>query len=111
MGLFNKKINENSASFKRKLAERIVTHDIKYITERINDSDVVISKGGDMHIIDGILTVRSSYEYGSKTIFRCEVDKLTPSELFSLEGGIFEGPDMSHDGQYRKIIVYYVYYR
>lgn len=111
MGLFSKKKNENSVSFRRENAKRIADHMLKYVSERQNDTDIIISKGGEMHIKDGIFTVTSSIEYGAKTVFSCQVDKMDSSELLSLEGAILSGPDLSSGGSMRKIIVYYVYYR
>ena len=111
MGLFSKKKNEHSVSFRRENAKRIAEHRLKYVSERQNETDIIISKGGEMHIKDGIFTVTSSIEYGAKTVFSCPVDKMDSSELLSLEGAILSGPDEAHGGEIRKIIVYYVYYR
>ena len=111
MGLFGKKKDENSVAFRREMANKIVNHRLRYVSERVDDTDTIVSKGGEMHIRDGVFYVTSGIEYGSKTVFSCEVDKLKSSELLSLEGAILEGPDREHDDVIRKIIVYYVYYR
>lgn len=111
MGIFKKAPDENSVKFKRETAQRIAQKKLRYVSERVDGTDIIVGKGGEMHIKDGIFTVTSGIEYGSKTVFSCPVDKLCPSELLSLEGAILEGPDISSDGRIRKIIVYYVYYR
>ena len=111
MGLFGKKKDENNVRFRREMAEKIVSHRLRYVSERVGEADTIVSKGGEMHIRDGIFYVSSGIEYGAKTVFSCEVDSLRSSELMSLEGAILEGPDREHGGAIRKIIVYYVYYR
>ena len=110
MGIFKKKNIEDSVAFRREMAEKIAKKRPRYVSERIDGEDLVISKGGEMHIKDGVFVLTSGFEYGSKTVFRCEVDKMRSSELMSLEGAILEGPDIEHSGKTRKIIVYYVYY-
>ncbi|MBR6051275.1 MAG: hypothetical protein IKP68_08755 [Clostridia bacterium] len=111
MGLFGKKKDENNVRFRREMAKKIVKHRLRYVSERVGDTDTIVSKGGEMHIKDGVFYISSGIEYGSATVFSCEVDKLKSSELLSLEGAILEGPDREHDDILRKIIVYYVYYR
>ena len=111
MSIFKKKKDEESVRFRREMAEKIVRHRLRYVSERVGETDTIISKGGEMHIRGGVFYVTSGIEYGSKTVFSCEVDKLKSSELLSLEGAILEGEDREHDGKMRKIIVYYVYYR
>ena len=110
MGLFGKKKDEKNVSIRREMAKKMASHRLRYVSERQGDTDVIISKGGEMHIKDGMFCVSSGIEYGAATVFRCEVDKLTSSELMSLEGAILEGFDQIL-GKQRKIIVYYVYYR
>ena len=111
MGLFGKKKDENSIPFRREMAKKISSHRLRYVSERQGDTDIIISKGGEMHIRDGVFYVSSGIDYGAETVFQCEVDKLVSSELLSLEGAILEGPDETSGGKVRKIIVYYVYYR
>lgn len=110
MGLFKKKKPEDNAAFRRQMANKIANYRLRYASERIDGQDIVISKDGIMLVRDGIFTVISGSEYGSKTLFRCEVDQMKASELLSLEGAIVEGPDLEHDGRIRKLILYYVYY-
>lgn len=111
MPLFKKKKDENSIPFRREMASKIAKHSLRYVSERVGETDIIVSKGGEMHIKDGVFYVYSGAEYGSKTVFSCEVDKMKSSELLSLEGAILEGPDSQSGGKTRKIIVYYVYYR
>jgi len=102
MGLFKKKKIEDSVAFRRQMAAKIANYRLRYASER--------AKEGIMLIRDGIFTVISGPEHGSKTLFRCEVDKMRASELLSLEGAIVEGPDLENGGRIRKLILYYVYY-
>ena len=111
MGLFGKKKDEKNVSFRREMAKKIASHRLRYVSERQGDTDVIISKGGEMHIKDGMFCVSSGIEYGAATVFRCEVDKLTSSELMSLEGVILSGPDLERNGEFRTVIAYYKYYR
>ena len=111
MGLFKKMKDENSVSFRREMAKKVSSHELKYVSERIGDTDVIISKGGRMYITDDVFTVVSGMDYGSKTVFRANVPEMKSSELLSLEGAILEAPDLESGGKMRKIIVYYVYYR
>jgi len=110
MGLFKKKKIEDSVAFRRQMAAKIANYRLRYASERVNGQDIVISKEGIMLIRDGIFTVISGPEHGSKTLLRCEVDKMRASELLSLEGAIVEGPDLENGGRIRKLILYYVYY-
>lgn len=107
MGIFSKKKKpEETPEFRIKTAKRISDKKIRYITERDGDTDSVIGKNGGFILKDGILSVFSE----EKTVFSCEVIKLSMSELMSLEGIILEGEDITSGGGKRKIIAYYVYY-
>ena len=110
MGLFKKKNLEDSVSFRRKMAEKIANYKLRFAVERVDGQDIVISKQGVMLIRDGVFTVISGVEHGSKTLFRCNVDEMKASELLSLEGAIVEGPDLENGGKVRKLVLYYVYY-
>ena len=82
-------------------------HHIRYVTEKINDVDVVIGKSGGLNIRDDELLVFASAD----VIMRCKVEQMQAWELLSKDGVVITAPDLEHDGKERTIIVYYVYYR
>lgn len=99
--------NENSLRFKQDMAERMNGKHIKYVTERENDTDIVIGHDGCLAHRDGELIVLSD----GVVKFRVKVAEMTASELMSLEGIILSGPDIEHGGIPRTVIAYYKYYR
>ena len=107
LGLFKKKKLEDKVSFRIKMAKKISKHRIRYVSERIGDTDIIIGRDGDFIIRDGIMTVSA----GGEHIFKAKISELQASELMSLEGAILTAPDLMHDGKIRTIIAYYVYYR
>ena len=99
--------NENSLRFKQEMAERMNGKHIKYVTEREDNTDIVIGHDGCLALRDGELIVLSD----GVVKFRVKVADMTASELMSLEGIILSGPDIEHGGVYRTVIAYYKYYR
>ncbi|MBQ7353927.1 MAG: hypothetical protein IJW62_00240 [Clostridia bacterium] len=105
---FRKKKNkEDSPAFRRQMAEKIAGKHIKYVTERINNEDIVIGRQGSLCLRNGEMIVFASADI----LFRTPVDSLTASELMSLDGVILTGPDLEHGGEIRTVIAYYLYYR
>ena len=80
---------------------------IKYVTERREDNDDVVGRGGSLSIREGSLIVFAS----SEIVFRCAVDQVKTSQLLSGDGVVIEGADAEHGGVHRKLIAYYVYHR
>ena len=108
MSLFKRKPKEGSLSFRIAMAEKIAGKHIKYVTERDDSgAESVIGKEGSLCLRDGELIVYASMDI----LFRCPVEKLTASELMSLDGVILTGPDAEHGGRERTVIAYYLYYR
>ncbi|MGN1095294.1 MAG: hypothetical protein ACI4QR_02785 [Eubacteriales bacterium] len=107
MGLFKKKNIEDKPSFRIKMAEKIARHRIRYVSERVGDTDIIIGRDGGFNIRNGEFIVSAD----NKVVFRAEVKELRASELMSLEGAILTAPDLEHGGKMRTIIAYYVYYR
>ncbi|MCI8589247.1 MAG: hypothetical protein HFE77_00805 [Clostridiales bacterium] len=105
---FGSKKKEDSVSYRREKADALSGRAIKYVTERSADgsNDTVIGKAGSLSVRNGEFIVLSSQQI----VFRCKVDKLTASDLMSLEGVILEGYD-EEQKRVRKIIAYYTYYR
>ena len=48
LGLFKKKKLEDKVSFRIKMAEKISKHRIRYVSERIGDTDIIIGRDGDL---------------------------------------------------------------
>lgn len=102
-----KKKDPDSYAYRRDMAERIVGHHVKYVTERKDNVDEVVGRDGAMAIRDGELIVFASQDI----LFRTDICDLRASELLSKDGVIVGGPDKEHGGEDRTLIVYYVYYR
>ena len=80
---------------------------IRYVTERRDDNDDVVGRGGSLSVRDDQLLVFSSGDI----IFRAPVAEVKASDLLSGDGVVIEGPDMTQGGRVRRIIAYYVYHR
>ncbi len=80
---------------------------IRYVTERRDDNDDVVGRGGSLSVRDDQLLVFSSGDI----IFRAPVAEVKASDLLSGDGVVIEGPDMTHGGRVRRIVAYYVYHR
>ena len=104
---WKRKKNPNSLAFRREIAEKIVGHHVKYVTERKNDVDEVIGREGALALRNDELIVFASQDI----LFRTDVATLNAAELLSKDGVIISGPDKERGGEERTIIVYYVYYR
>ncbi len=109
---FFKKIfgrTEDTGSYKFRLnrAKELHGQVIKYVTERHNDNDDVIGRGGALTLHGDTFIVDSSGD----RLFSCNVKDLEASTLMSGDGVIIKGPDLLHDGKMRTITVHFVYYR
>ena len=105
--LFKTKAKPGTPRYRREMAERICGHHIKYVTEKLGETDEVIGRDGGLNIRNGEFIVFASADI----IFRTNVDELDAWELLSKDGVIITAPDLEHGGKERTIIVYYVYYR
>jgi hypothetical protein len=102
------KKDPNSLSFRREMAQKIVGHHVKYVTERGADCvEEVIGREGALALRNDELIVFASQDI----LFRTDVATMNAAELLSKDGVIITGPDKEHGGVERTIIVYYVYYR
>ena len=101
------KIDENSPEFRREMAAKINNRSIKYCSERQGDMDIVVGRAGSITVRGEEILILSSMQ----VVFRGKVTETTMSELMSLEGVIFSGPDYDRGGEYRTVIAYYTYYR
>lgn len=96
-------------SKKKKTAEKVRSlhgMSIRYVTERRNDNDDVIGRGGSLSVREEELLVFSSGEI----LFRFPVSQVRASDLMSGDGVVLEGYDLLSGGE-RRIIAYFVYYR
>ncbi|MBQ3489815.1 MAG: hypothetical protein IJA86_04425 [Clostridia bacterium] len=105
--IFKKKNREDTAAFRLQMANKIAVHRLRYITERIDDTDLIIGRDGGFNIRNGELIVSAD----NHVVFRCNIKELQASELLSKEGAILTAPDLENDGRLRTVIVYYVYFR
>lgn len=80
---------------------------VKYVTERREDNEDVIGRGGHLTVKGEELLVDSSAE----VIFRCDIEALEASFLMSGDGVILRGPNKQDGGRERTVTVHFVYYR
>ena len=104
--LFGSKKNPDSLAYRRRMAEQIAGHRIRYVTEKVDGVEEVIGREGSSDIRNGEFIVFAS----SNVVFRCLVDELQAWELLSKDGVVITAPDIEHGGVERTVIVYYVYY-
>ena len=79
----------------------------KYVTERKDNNDDVIGRGGALAVHEDKFIVDSSGE----RIFMCDIRELDTSFLMSSDGVIIRGPNLLENGKERTITVHFVYYR
>lgn len=103
----NKNKNPDSRAYRREIAMSVCGQHIKYVTERIDDVEVVIGRSGGLNIRNEEFIVYASAD----VLFRCPLDEVRVSELLSKDGVVISGPDLEHDGRQRTVIAFYVYYR
>ncbi len=80
---------------------------IKYSTERENDLELVVGKAGSLMVREDTFFIYSSVD----TVFSTKLDDIKISFLMSGDGAIISGPDLTHGGVYRSVIVHFTYYR
>lgn len=99
--------NENSARYRMEFADRLNGMVIKYVTERIDNEDIVIGRDGMINRKDDEILVVSDM----KVVFRSKIVETRLSELLSLNGAVLTGCDLEHDGRERTVIAHYEYHR
>ena len=105
--LFGTKNDQNSYAFRLQKARELHGQPVKYVTERRNDNEDVIGRGGALAIHGDTFIVDSSGE----RLFVCNIAELDASTLMSGDGVIISGPNLLEDGKRRTITVHFVYYR
>ena len=105
--LFSKNKKTDSYAFRLERARELHGQPVKYITERRNDNDDVIGRGGALAVHGDTFIVDSSGD----RLFVCNIAELEASMLMSGDGVVIKGPNLLEDGKYRTITVHFVYYR
>ena len=105
--LFGIGTNPDSPAYKAEMARKLHGEAVKYVTERRDNNDDVIGRGGSIAVVDDRLIVDSSGERA----FMANIKELDVSWLMSGNGVVLRGPDLLRDGQERTITVHFVYYR
>jgi len=105
--LFGRNKNPDSYAYKLERAKELHGQVVKYVTERKNDNDDVIGRGGALTVRDDKFIVDSSGD----RLFVTDIKTLEVSWLMSGNGVIVSGPNLLEDGKHRTITVHFVYYR
>ena len=98
--------NTSSYSYRLKKARELHAQPVKYVTERRNDNDDVIGRGGSIALHGDKFIVDSSGD----RVFVCPVAELEVARLMSGDGVVIKGPDEMHNSQVRTITVHFVNY-
>ena len=110
MGLFKKIFknkNPNSAAYRRERAQELHGQAIRYVTERIDNVDEIVGRGGCLSVRNGEFLLLTSGEI----LFRTRVEDLQAAYLMSGDGVVLTGPNIEQGGKERSLIAYFVYYR
>ena len=105
--LFGVGKNPGSYSYRLQKAKELHGQVIKYVTERRNDNEDVIGRGGALPVHGDTFIVDSSGD----RLFVCNIAELEVSTLMSGDGVIIKGPNLLEDGKIRTITAHFVYYR
>ncbi len=105
--LFGVGKNPNSAAYKIEQAQKLSGQAVKYVTERIDDNDDIVGRGGSVTLVGEQFYIDSSGE----RLFICNVRELDISWLMSGNGVIISGPNSLENGRHRTLTVHFVYYR
>lgn len=107
MSLFGRRRkNENSRGYRLQKAMSYDNKLVQYVTERTQDGEVVIGKGGSVSVRGGEVIVLASQQI----VFRAPAEGLEMSDLLSGNGAILRGVD-TVSGRERTLVVHFSYYR
>ena len=110
MGFFEKLLRQkspNGATARKHRAMELHGQAIKYVTERVDDNDNVVGRGGSISVRNGQLLLFSS----DKILLRADILELDASYLLSGDGVVLTAPNLEEDGKERRYVAYFVYYR
>lgn len=105
--IFGGSKNPESYAYRLERAKQLHGQPVKYVTERRNDNEDVIGRGGALAIHGDTFIVDSSGD----RLFVCNIAELETSMLMSGDGVIIKGPNLLENGKIRTITVHFVYYR
>lgn len=105
--LFGIREDESSYAFRKRKALSLHGAPVKYVTERRNDNEDVVGRGGHMTVYEDEFILDTSGD----TLFRCYVGDLEAATLMSGDGVIITGPNTLEGGKIRTLTVHFVYYR
>lgn len=110
MSLFKKIFKNkdpNSPSARADRAKELHGQAIRYVTERRDNVDEIVGRGGCLSARNGEFLLLTSGEI----LFRTDVEDLQASYLLSGDGVVIKGPNKEEGGRERSLIAYFVYYR
>lgn len=105
--IFGKSKNTDSYAFRLERAKSLHGQAIKYVTERRDDNEDVIGRGGYLSVHGDNFIVDSSGD----RLFVCEIKNLEAATLMSGDGVVITGPNLLEEERMRTITVHFVYYR
>ena len=105
--LFGLKEKTNSRSYRIEKAKKLHGLVIRYVTERHDDNEDVIGRGGNLSLHGDEFLVFSSGEI----LLRAKIVDLDISELMSGDGVILTAPNLEEGGRVRTMTAHYVYHR
>ena len=104
--LIRKKAPNSTAARKHRVME-LHGQAIKYVTERVDENDNVVGRGGSISVRNDQLILFSS----DKILLRADILDLDVSYLLSGDGVVLAAPNLEEGGKERRYIAYFVYYR
>ncbi len=99
--------NPDSYAYKLDRAKELHGQAIQYVTERIDNNEDIVGRGGALAIHEDKFIIDSSGE----RVFMCYIKDLDVSWLMSGNGAIIKGPNLLKNGELRTLTVHFVYYR
>ncbi len=105
--LLGLKENTKSRAYRYKRAQMLHGLTIRYVTERREENDDVIGRGGNLTVHGDEFLVFSSGEI----LLRADIAALEISELMSGDGVILTAPNLEEGGRVRTMTAHYVYHR
>ena len=105
--IFRGRKKTESYAYRLARAKELHGRVIRYVTERREDNDDVIGRGGSLCLHGDEFIVDASGD----RVFVTDVRDLEAFDLLSGDGVIIRGPDKLSGGRVRSITVHFVYYR
>ena len=99
--------NPDSRAFREQRAMELHGQAIRYVTERRNDTDEIIGRGGCLSVRNGEFLLLSSGEI----LLRARAEELRAAYLLSGDGVVLTAPNLEEGGKERTVIAHFVYYR